>query len=179
MSARLLPLLTCVQNGQKKRGPAYCEIPRSDVVPETGLEPVRMFSPTVFKTVASAISPLRRALIIARPPGRGNLHKRHKREQNHRDRQPGHATQAGQRQQRQQDGADRQHLVVAEPSAFTSRHGRSFIIATRGWRSRRSTRPHRPVAHRPSPRLCLCQCPCGSSRTGLQVAVCRLGAPGA
>jgi hypothetical protein len=29
------------------------------VVPETGLEPVRMFSPTVFKTVASAISPLR------------------------------------------------------------------------------------------------------------------------
>ena len=32
------------------------------MVPEMGLELVRMFSPTVFKTVASAISPLRREL---------------------------------------------------------------------------------------------------------------------
>jgi hypothetical protein len=34
------------------------------MVPETGLEPVRMISPTVFKTVASAISPLRPGAVL-------------------------------------------------------------------------------------------------------------------
>ncbi len=35
-------------------------LPHWDVVPKTGVEPVWMLSPTVFKTAASAIPPLRR-----------------------------------------------------------------------------------------------------------------------